>query len=269
MPGRCTRNWWLFPPQTCELQLDEKWAFVFKKRRNCTPEELEQERTGDCWDHVAFYPEHRLVLSVVFGRREQRNIQKLVMRVKKQLQGRVPRLITTDGYAAYAEVFRRAFGRLIKPVHRRGQPNPGGPKRRLPAELTFATVEKLMNNGRVVQVKRELVLGTEENLKLALERSAVSSTINTSFVERHNATDRHRNARKSRRTYRFSKDWDVHAEVGHFVLYSYNFCWCVRTLRRWGAGHWQPCTPAMSAGLTDHVWSIGQWLALPGRINSS
>jgi IS1 family transposase len=242
---------------------------VFKKRWNCAPEELEQERTGDCWDHIAYDPEHRLVLNAVFGQRGHRNIQTLVKLVKKQLQGRIPRLITTDGYAAYAEVFRRVFGRLIKPVHRRGQPNPGGPKRRLPGALTFATVQKVMNGRHVVQVKRELVLGTAKNLKSALEQSAVSSTVNTSFVERHNATDRHRNARKSRRTYRFSKDWDVHLAVGCFVLYSYNFCWCVRSLRYRQGGCWRRCTPAMSAGLADHVWSIGEWLTLPEWVNSS
>jgi IS1 family transposase len=243
---------------------------VFKKRCHCTPEELELERRGDCWDHVAFDPEHRLVLSVVFGRRSQRNVQKLVKQVSRQLEGRVPRLITTDGYAAYAEVFRRVFGRFIKPVHRRGQPNPGGPRRLLPAELTFAMVQKVMEAGQVVQVRRELVLGTQRNLESALEQSTVSGKINTAFVERQNATDRHRNSRKARRTYRFSKDWDVHEAVGYFSLYSYNFCWCVRTLRqKIGRGRHRPCTPAMSAGLTDHVWSIDEWLALPGRINSS
>jgi IS1 family transposase len=254
---------------TRELQLDEKWAFVLKKRWNCTPEELEQEYSGDCWDHLAFDPEHRLVLNVVFGRRSQENIQKLAMAVKEQLQGRLPRLITTDGYAAYAEVFRRVFGFMFKPAHQRGQPNPGGPVRLVPAELTHAMVQKVLENGRVVQVKRELVLGSQENLERALEASAVSHKVNTSFVERQNATDRHRNARKSRKTYRFSKDWDVHAAVGYFSLYSYNFCWCVRSLRYRQGACWQPRTPAMAAGLADHVWSIEQWLSLPGRINSS
>ena len=42
--------------------MDEKWGYVYKKRGHCTPEELEQERVGDCWDHIAFDPEHRLVL---------------------------------------------------------------------------------------------------------------------------------------------------------------------------------------------------------------
>ena len=44
--------------------MDEKWSFVFKKRGHSCPEELQQEGVGDCWDHIAFDPEHRLMLGV-------------------------------------------------------------------------------------------------------------------------------------------------------------------------------------------------------------
>ena len=54
--------------------------------------------------------------------------------------------------------------------------------------------------------------------------------MNTSFVERQNGTDRNRNARKIRKAYSFSKHWDVHEAITYFTLYSYNFCWPVRTL---------------------------------------
>jgi hypothetical protein len=56
----------------------------------------------------------------------------------------------------------------------------------------------------------------------------------------------------------------VHEAVTCFSLYSYNFCWAVRTLRERGPdGKWQPRTPAMAAGLTDHVWSLREWLTFP------
>jgi hypothetical protein len=94
-----------------------------------------------------------------------------------------------------------------------------------------------------------------------LEQSTVSDTINTSFIERHHGTDRGRNARK---TYKFSKDWRVHEAMTYFTLYSYNFCWAVRTLRVRGKdGHWQRRTPAMAAGLADHEWSLREWLTFP------
>ena len=89
-------------------------------------------------------------------------------------------------------------------------------------------------------------------------------TIRTSYLERHNATDRHRNARKGRKTYRFSKDWETHEAMTTFTMYSYNFCWAVRTLRQEVAPKvYRPRTPAMAAGLADHVWSLEEWLTLP------
>lgn len=225
---------------------------------------------GDCWDHVAYDPEHRLVLSVIFGKRIGPNVHAVVRQVKEQLDGRVPRLITTDEYAAYAQAIRRTFSMVSKPRHKRGKPNPGGAKRRLLRGLTYATVCKRRENGRVVEVTTNVVFGTERNVQAALEASAVSSHVNTSFLERHNGTDRHRNARKGRKTYRFSKDWDIHAAVGYFTLYSYNFCWCVRTLAiKRSKRRRRPRTPAMAAGLADHLWSLSEWLSFPARSGAS
>jgi hypothetical protein len=83
-------------------------------------------------------------------------------------------------------------------------------------------------------------------------------------VERHNGTDRNRNARKVRKSYCFSKDWEVHEALTYFTMYSYNFCWPVRTLReKIGRRRYRPRTPAMAAGLADHVWSLREWLTYP------
>ena len=83
-------------------------------------------------------------------------------------------------------------------------------------------------------------------------------------MERQHATDRGQNARKSRRTYRFSKDWQVHEAMTYFTMYRYNFCWPVRTLRDKGEeGRWRQRTPAMAAGLADHVWSLEEWMSFP------
>jgi hypothetical protein len=130
--------------------------------------------------------------------------------------------------------------------------------------LAYATVHKERENNRVVAVERTVVMGTQTQVERALEASTVSRTINTSFVERQHATDRGQNARKARKTYRFSKDWRAHEAMTYFTLYRYNFCWAVRTLRQKGAdGRWRQRTPAMSAGLTDHVWSLREWLSFP------
>ena len=95
------------------------------------------------------------------------------------------------------------------------------------------------------------------------KRGHGSRSVNTCFVERHNGTDRNRCGRKVRKTYGFSKDWDVHRAATVFSYFSYNFCWPVRTLRVKVDGRWRQRTPAMAAGLTDHAWSLSEWLAYP------
>ena len=92
--------------------------------------------------------------------------------------------------------------------------------------------------------------------------SKCSRSVNTSFIERQNGTDRNRCSRKVRKSYCFSKDWNVHRAATCLTMYSYNFCWAVRTLRR-PDGQKGKCTPAMAAGLAEHVWTIREWITLP------
>jgi hypothetical protein len=67
-----------------------------------------------------------------------------------------------------------------------------------------------------------------------------------------------------KKTYCFSKDWQVHEAARYLGMYSYNFCWKVRTLGELeGKGRWGERTPAMAAGLADHVWSLMEWLSFP------
>jgi hypothetical protein len=120
--------------------------------------------------------------------------------------------------------------------------------------MCYATVHKERERNRVVSVEARVVFG----------ELRAGDRVSTSYLERQNGTDRHRNARKGRKTYRFSKEWAVHESMTHFTQLSYNYCWPVRTLaERDGAGRRQPKTPAMAAGLTDHVWTLAEWVTLP------
>src|SRR5512135_141744 len=189
-PTTLTTSSWLFPPQTREVQFDEKWSFVAKKQKNCDPTDPADDQKGDWWDHVAYDPEHKLVLAVVPGARVTESVEEVVAEVKER------------------------------------------------------------EKDRVVAIHRNVVLGSQQAADQALKASVCSRTINTSFVERQHATDRGQNARKARRTYRFSKDWRVHEAMTYFTLYRYNFCWVVRTLRiKDEDGRGQRRTPAMAAGL--------------------
>jgi IS1 family transposase len=253
-------SWLLFPPNTREVQLDEKWSFVGKKEKNCSGEPA----CGDNWDHVAFDPEHRLVLKVVNGKRSHLHVRAVLQAVDRIMEGRLPRLVTSDEFSAYYEELLLLYGVLIQPERRGNRGKLPRPRLEPPEELLYATVHKTREHGTVVKVEPRLQFGTEEQLSEALAASKCSDAVNTSFIERHNGTDRNQNKRKARKTYCFSKDWEVHNAMTKFTMYSYNFCWPVRTLRvKSGEGCFEQRTPAMAAGLTDHIWSIEEWSRYP------
>jgi len=213
---------------------------------------------------VAFDSESRLVVSLVVDKRTEAATHELVRDFHRRTGGRVMRLMTSDEYPVYMSAIRVAYGQVVKPPPTGRPGRPRGSRRGLPTDLTYATVHKVRENNRVVKVSMRLIFGTLAAVMLALLKSTVSHAVNTCFVERHNGTDRNRCSRKIRKSQAFSKDWDVHRAATMYSYFSYNFCWSPRTLRqRTAAGRWQARTPAMAAGLTDHVWPIAEWLAFP------
>jgi len=214
---------------------------------------------------VALDPESRLVLAVVPGARDAEGVEEVVGEAKQRTGGRVLDLVTSDDYPAYETALLEAYGQEVATTATGRPVRKMVPQKVPPPGMNYATVEKRRERGRVVEVLTRVVFGTMAAVQAALARSPVSRRVNVSFLERQNATDRHRNARKVRRTYTFSKDWRVHEAMTYFTMYSYNFCWPVRTLtERDEAGHLRRRTPAMAAGLTDHVWTMHEWITLPG-----
>ena len=204
------------------------------------------------------------MVSVVPGKRTAEKVEQLVQDFQQRTASRPMNLITSDEYPAYKKAILEVYGEEVTPP-RTGKP--GRPKaayKIAPPDLKYATVHKTRKKGRVVKVLIKVVFGTVAAVMLALAQSLVSKAINIAFIERQHGTDRHRNARKARKSYCFSKKWEVHEAVTYFTMYSYNFCWVVRTLRvKGGDGEWQQRTPAMAAGLTDHMWQLSEWLTYP------
>src|SRR5262245_24886892 len=257
-------NSWLFPPKTREVQFDETWSFVGKKEKHCDPNNPNDDEQGECWDYVAVDAEHRLVVSLVMGKHSGKHVALLVEDFRRRTDGRLMNLMTSDENPAYAEAILESYGQAYQPRRRGRRGRQPARRKRPPKGLKYATVHKTRQNNRVVKVEPRVVFGTMTAMLAALAVSLVSTTVNTVFVERSNGSDRHRNSRKVRKTYRFSKDWEVHEAVTYFTLYSANFCCPVRTLReRDEEGRWRPRSPAMAAGLTDHIWSIAEWLSYP------
>jgi hypothetical protein len=207
-----------------------------------------------------------LLLALVPGKRDGQTTEQLIRQVHDRTGGRSDVLLTSDEHAPYETAIREVYGVETPQPRRPGPGRPPKPVKVVPGELCDATVRKRREKGRVVEVVRTLVFGTLYLLGGLLKRSTASTTINTSFVERNNGTDRHQNSRKRRKTYAFSKDLAMHRAATYFIGYSYNFCWPVRTLRvREAEGPWQARTPAMAAGLSDHVWNTKEWITYPAK----
>lgn len=176
--------------------------------------------------------------------------------------------ITSDEYKPYREAILHAYGEEFTPPRPRGPGRPPKPRLVAPPGLVYATVHKTRRKGRVVDVRPHLVFGTREELRHALETSPVSQRVNTAFVERENGTSRLFNARKARKTYQFSKDWDIHEGMGWFEIGVYNFCWAVETLTVGvPEGTRTKRSPAQAAGLTDHVWTLQEWVKFPAAFS--
>jgi len=244
--------------------MDEKWSFVGSKEGGLDSSGSKDIGKGDLWDHTAIDAESRLLLALVPGKRTGESTEKLVEEVKKRTDGKPDIFFTSDEHAPYEGALKKAYGEEVTPPKKPGPGRKPKPVTVIPPELCYATVRKTRKEGRVVQVIRKLVFGTLVLLASFLAGSTASETINTSFVERNNGTDRGQNARKRRKTYCFSKNLEIHISVSYFVGYGYNFMWPIRTLELKGLGGKKiQRTPAMAAGLTDHIWTLKEWCTFP------
>jgi len=137
------------------------------------------------------------------------------------------------------------------------------------AELLYAQVVKSYRRKRLVEIKHRVVFGTMEGVRQVL--SACGWQINTAFVERLNLDIRQRVAAVGRRVNTLCQGEDsLRQQLVLFQVY-FNFCLPHTSLRQplllpeptngsGSAKQWRPCTPAMAAGLTDHVWSLQEVL---------
>ena len=89
--------------------------FYREKRKNCDPEDPNDENMGDNWDHIAFDPENRLIICVIPGKRTTENTIKLVFEFKTRTGGRIMRLITTYKYMPYVEAIFAEYSEIINP----------------------------------------------------------------------------------------------------------------------------------------------------------
>ncbi len=198
--------------------------------------------------------------------RDQATCDRLVEDFAERTGHVPPELVSTDEHAPYKNSILKTYGKDYRPRRKAKAGRRKDVKKRPPPGMVYATVNKTRENGKVVDVKTTLVFGTQEQLTRALERSPVSSHVNTAFVERQNGTARHFNPRKQRQTYSFSKQLVEHFAMTWLAVFYYNFCKDNRALRVLipgpeGKGIYVPRSPAMAADITDHIWTDEEFLA--------
>jgi IS1 family transposase len=218
----------------CErLQADETWAFCYAKAKNVKPEHFENGGyAGDVWTWVALDADTKLIPTWRIGSRDTDTARAFIEDLAGRLTNRVQ--LTTDGLKAYLTAVHHSFGNDIDyaQLHKIYGDNSEGQKRYSPAVCTGC--------------KKQNVVGSPD-----------PEHVSTSYIERQNLTMRMSMRRYTRLTNGFSKKIENHiATVALYMMY-YNFGRKHATLGT---------TPAVKAGIADHIWSVEEIIGLLEKI---
>jgi len=254
-----------------QLQLDELYAVLRDVKTGALSEDeaIEHLERSPYWVWTAMDPDSKLLLVIDVGTRTLAMAQRVVHQVVQVLAPHCIPLCLTDGLKDYGTAFLTHFGSWIHPARRRDKGPLPKPRWMPLPELLYAQVVKSYRRRRIVGVTYRVVFGTMERVQQVL--SACGRKINTAFIERLNLDIRQRVAAVGRRVNTLCQGEDgIRQQLTVYHAY-YNFCLPHSSLRQplWvpeptnGSGSaklWRPCTPAMAAGLTDHVWSLKEVL---------
>ena len=208
-----------------DVEVDEVWSWIGKKNKRVRPEA--DQNLGDCYVFVGIERHSKLVLNIAMGKRDQQTTNVFIEGIR-HATARSRFQITSDGFAPYRSAIpntlgdRCDFAMLIK-VYRSSQE---GEARYSPAEVQSVEVVPVM--------------GQPDPERIC-----------TSIIERSNLSLRMGLRRFTRLTNAFSKKWENHWAAVSLWYTFYNFCRVHKSLR---------VTPAMAAGISDHVWSVRELL---------
>jgi IS1 family transposase len=215
--------------QCKRIQCDEIWSFVGAKEKNCSAR-MKAHGAGDVWTWVALDPDSKLVPCWFIGNRDANAAYHFMMDLKGRLANRVQ--LTTDGHPVYLHGVGGSFGT---------------------DNIDYAMLYKIYGaapEGPQVRYSPAVCMGSR---KAVVYGKPDFKHVSTSYIERQNLTMRMSMRRFTRLTNAFSKKVEnlEHAVALHYM--HYNFCRIHQTLR---------VTPAMEAGVADHVWSLEEVISL-------
>jgi len=213
------------------VQVDEIWSFVYAKQKNIPANMRGEFGVGDVWTWTAIDADSKLVPSWHVGGRNAEDAAQFISDLASRLANRVQ--LTSDGHKPYLQAVEGAFGSEIDyaVLIKLYGTDPNGEKRYSPPVCTGTEIDTVTGNPD-------------------------PKHISTSYVERQNLTMRMSMRRFTRLTNAFSKKVENHIAAVALHFMHYNFCRIHKTLR---------VTPAMEAGVADHVWSIEELVGLLDR----
>ncbi len=209
------------------LQCDEIWNFVGSKAKNTTPEK-KAEGWGDTWTWTAIDADTKLCISYLVGGRDAGWATEFMQDCANRIANRVQ--ITTDGHRAYLEAVENAFG----------------------ADIDYAQLQKIYGAAIENETRYSPARCIGCDMKV-VSGNPDPKHVSTSFVERQNLSMRMSIRRFTRLTNAFSKKVENHAAAVALWFMYYNFCRVHQTLR---------VTPAMEAGISNHIWNIDELVGL-------
>lgn len=205
------------------IQVDEVWSFTYCKQANVPLTMKGDKSIGDTWTWIALDADTKLIPAWHIGKRDSSDAYWFMQDLSGRLANRVQ--LTSDGHKCYLEAVESAFGSeidysmLIKLY--------GKPMREMEARYSPPVC---------IGARKKRIIGKPDK-----------SLISTSYIERQNLTLRMSSRRFTRLTNGFSKKLENHKHACALYFFHYNFARIHQTLR---------VTPAMQAGICDHVWSI-------------
>jgi IS1 family transposase len=269
--ARAFSRYFLHDVRVTQVQLDELFALLsaVKAGEVSEAEAITRLSRAPHWVWTAMDPVTKLLLIIDVGDRTLAMAQRVVHQVVQVLApGCVP-LFLTDGFKEYATALLTHFGQWVQPPRRQDKGPPPKPRWIPQPQLLYAQVVKTVRRRCLVRVRHRVVFGTLETVNAVL--APLGCQINTAFIERLNLTIRQHVAAVGRRVSTLCQGEDgVRQQLALSHVYD-NFCLphasvCHPLLQAepthgtGSAKRWQPRTPAMAAGLTEHVWTLREVL---------
>lgn len=224
---------------------------ICPEKKAVSEEDIENEY-GRTWIWTALDANSRLIICYLIGGRTLENCREFLKNLSSRVEN-IP-LFVSDELPHYADAILETY-HTVESFERTGQR--GRPKKeriKVDEEIDYAVVHKTRENGTIKKVETRIVYGNESRINKRLEKS-VSNKINTSYIERSNATLRLNNAHLQRKTYKFSKDMEFLKAKLAIVILFYNFIKPHLTLSKNSDKTFTARTPAMLVGIADKVWS--------------